>query len=149
MEEKTRKNKPNNIFKMLFDMAKPKKKKQKSKGESVTPQKPKAPFKVLLCITFSSNGNKIVNIFNEKDIIHSMVIKGYGTAQTSMLSMLGINETERDIVLGIVKTENSRNIIATMLEEFEKIGIKNTFCCLLSPSSANLEMIKLITGQGV
>ena len=72
------------------------------------------------------------------------MIRGYGTAESSMLSLLGIKETERDIVIGIVESENTENFIPQMLEEFNKNNLKGTFCALLSPSSASLEMLNFI-----
>ncbi|MBQ8749995.1 MAG: hypothetical protein IJZ29_05985 [Clostridia bacterium] len=151
-KEKKQKENSKSLLQKIIDKAQSKKKQSKAKANNdvATPTpKPKAPFKIILCITFASNGNKIVDIFNSKEITSSVVVKGYGTAHTNMLSVLGITETERDVVIGLVKTECSENLISNMLVEFDNHNIKNTFCCLLSPSSANLELIKLITQTGV
>jgi len=146
MHNMKNKEKDKNLFQKLISKAKlsDKRKEEISNTNATEKQKPKAPFKLLLCVGFSSQGKTIIEILKQKDIEMSMLVKGYGTAHSSMLSMLGIKETERDVVLGIVKTENSQNLISEILKSFESKNIKNTFCCLFSPTSASLETLNLI-----
>lgn len=149
-ENKTEKR---NLLQKIIDKASGKNKKAKVKENELSQneqeqQKPQAPFKLLICISLASNGGKVIQTLENKGIEHSAVIKGYGTAKTSMLSMLGINETERDVVFALVKTELSNGIIKQIVDEFNANNIKNTFCCLISPSSANIEMIKYIMKIG-
>lgn len=134
------------LLKTLFDKSFLKKQKTQKNDE---PKKLKAPFKVLLCITFASYGERITEIFKQRDIQMSMVVKGYGTAESSMMEILGIKETERDIVLGLVKSENTKNLVSEMITEFDKNKLKGTFCALLSPSSASMEMLNLLNLIGV
>lgn len=145
-----------NLLQKIIDKASGKSKKIKDaksnqlakQNQPQEPPKPQAPFKLLICISLASNGGKVIQTLESKGIEHSAVIKGYGTAKTSMLSMLGINETERDVVFALVKTETSKGIIKQIVDEFNANDIKNTFCCLISPSSANIEMIKYIMKIG-
>lgn len=141
-----------NIIKRIIEKASNKVKKEKKKADvPVTEkekQKPEAPFKLLICVCLASNGTKVVQLLEEKGIEHSAVAKGYGTAKTSMLSMLGINETERDVVFAIVKTELAKDIVPQLKEEFDTNNIKNAFCCKISPSSANIGMLKHILNIG-
>ena len=145
-----------NLLQKIIDKASAKTKKAKSaklkqattQKQPQEPPKPEAPFKLLICISLASNGGKVIQTLEGKGIEHSAVIKGYGTAKTSVLSMLGINETERDVVLALVKTEISKGIIQQIVNEFNANNIKNTFCCLIAPSSANIEMIKYIMKIG-
>ena len=141
-EPKTDTSKNNKIKKLLASGLSKKETKEKEV------KKMKAPFKILLCITFESLGSNVLEIFKTKNIKMSMVVKGYGTAQNNMLAVLGVKESERDIVIGVIKSENCENIISEMLQEFEKYNMKNTFCCLISPSSANVEMLSLIKTLG-
>ena len=130
---------------LLQKLIKKTKKKKQTKTKDLTQhQKQKAPFKIVLSISFASYGNKVIELFNQKGIKLSNMIRGYGTAESSMLSLLGIKETERDIAIGIVESENTENFIPQMLEEFDKNNLKGTFCALLSPSSASLEMLNFI-----
>ena len=88
-------------------------------------------------------------ILNQKEIHMSMVVKGYGTAQSSMLEVLGIKETERDIVLAIVQTNKCKNLISELMTEFNNHKLKGTFCAIVAPSSASMESLNYIKLIGV
>lgn len=152
LKEKTEKtiNSTKELFKKIVSKAtkKPTRKQEKTQELEIASEKPKAPFKVLLCITLQSNSDKILHYLNTRNIDNTMVVKGYGTAKTSLLSMLGINETERSVIFALVNAQLDANIVTDLKNECDKNEIKNTVSCLISPKSANLELLKHLTEIG-
>ena len=50
-----------------------------------------------------------------------MVIYGKGTANSEMLNLLGLAETEKSVILSVVREDKVNDVLETLKEKFEKI----------------------------
>ena len=62
-------------------------------------------------------GETVLDVLRENKILQNTSCQGRGTAPSSILEMLGLGATEKDIVLSFVKKEKSGDIIKKISEK--------------------------------
>lgn len=69
-------------------------------------------------------GDKVIRTAQELGVGFSVVCLGCGTATSSILDILGLGATEKDIVISFVKSDMSKQVIDGIIEklDFEKPG---------------------------
>lgn len=145
-EKKTMKSLLKKITENLTLKNKTDKKKNKEKEIQKKKEIP-APFKILMCITLTGIGDKIVNFLTENGVILHALTRGLGTASNSRLETLGITTNERDVIFALIQTEKVEEIIQKIDEMNKKNTYLDCFYCVLKPSSAELNLINLIMGE--
>ncbi len=102
-------------------------------------------IKLIITIVDRGNGEKISEMFRENGVIYNIIALGRGTAKSDILDYLGLGETEKDIVLSIVKEDKVKHIIESLKERFnlKKPGTGIAFSIPISSvdSAAALELI--------
>ena len=78
-------------------------------------------LKLLVTIVDRSKALYYTDLLEQFEINMQMVIYGKGTADRDMLSLLGLTDNDKAIILSVVREENIKDILETLAEKFEKI----------------------------
>lgn len=78
-------------------------------------------LKLLVTIVDRSKALYYTDLLEQFEINMQMVIYGKGTADRDMLSLLGLTDNDKAIILSVVREENVKDILETLAEKFEKI----------------------------
>lgn len=76
-------------------------------------------YKLLTTIVARGKGDKVVAMFNQKEIMFNLIILGEGTADSEILDYLGIGEIDKDVVLSIVSEEKIEDVIEELREKMQ------------------------------
>lgn len=76
-------------------------------------------YKLLTTIVARGKGEKVVDLFNKKEIMFNLIILGEGTADSDILDYLGIGEIDKDVVLSIVSEENVEEVMGELREKMK------------------------------
>ena len=118
---------------------------QNEKIDSVSSSK---RLDLVIAIVSRGTGEEVVDVLRENGIIQSLVCQGRGTAPSSILEMLGLGATEKDVVLGFAAHEQSRKTLEIISKkiEFEKPGRGIAFTVPLS-SVGGIMAFKFLTAE--
>ncbi len=84
-------------------------------------EKKTVPQKVKLMVTIvdRGKGERIVSMCNAEGITYNMIALGHGTANSEISEILGLGETEKDIVLSIVLEDKVKGILEQITREMQ------------------------------
>ena len=101
---------------------------------------------LVFTIVSRGKGEAVLDVFKENKILQNIICHGHGTAPSSILEMLGLGATDKDIVLSFVKAENSKKILSEISKklEFSKPGHGIAFTVPLE-SIAGIMSFKFLT----
>ena len=103
---------------------------------------------LVITIVSRGKGETVLDVFRENKILQNVICHGHGTAPSSILEMLGLGATDKDIVLSFVKAENSKKILSDISKklEFAKPGHGISFTVPLE-SIAGIMSFKFLTAD--
>ena len=103
---------------------------------------------LVFTIVSRGKGETVLDVLRENKILQNTICQGRGTAPSSILEMLGLGATEKDIVLSFVKNEKSEEIIRKISEKlvFSKPGNGISFTVPLQ-SVAGIAAFKFLTAD--
>ena len=103
---------------------------------------------LVITIVSRGKGETVLDVFRENKILQNVICHGHGTAPSSILEMLGLGATDKDIILSFVKVENSKIIIKNISKklEFSKPGHGIAFTVPLE-SIAGVVAFKFLTAD--
>lgn len=78
-------------------------------------------LKLLVTIINRSKTTFFIDTLEQFEINMQMVIYGKGTANSEMLNLLGLAETEKSVILSVVREDKVNDVLETLKEKFEKI----------------------------
>lgn len=78
-------------------------------------------LKLLVTVVDRSKALFYVDLLEQFEINMQMVLYGKGTANTEMLNLLGLAESDKAIILSIIREDKVLDIIETLNEKFEKV----------------------------
>ena len=78
-------------------------------------------LKMLITVVDRSKAIYYVDLLEQFEINMQTVIYGKGTAGSEMISLLGLAEPEKAIIISFVREDNVRDVVETLSEKFEKI----------------------------
>jgi len=78
-------------------------------------------LKLLVTVVNRSKETYYIDLLEQFEINMQMVLYGEGTANSQMLSMLGLAETEKVVILSSVREDKVKEIKNTLSEKFKKI----------------------------
>lgn len=105
---------------------------------------------VVITIVSRGKGETVVDLARENGVINNLLSQGRGTAPSSMLEMLGLGATEKDVIFSFVRDEQSRDIIDKIAKklDFSKPGNGISFTVPLQ-SVAGIMAFKFLTTDGL
>lgn len=81
----------------------------------------KLKLHMLFIIVDRKKGSKITDLLDDKGLHFHLIFLGRGTANSEILEYLGLGETEKDIIVSVVKEE----LVEDIFEDLKnKIGIE-------------------------
>ena len=103
---------------------------------------------LVITIVSRGKGETVLDVFRENKILQNTICHGHGTAPSSILEMLGLGATDKDIILSFVKAENSKKILSDVSKklEFSKPGHGIAFTVPLE-SIAGIMSFKFLTAD--
>ncbi|MBQ7308462.1 MAG: hypothetical protein IJW82_08075 [Clostridia bacterium] len=78
-------------------------------------------LKLLITIVNRGKGGFFVDLLENFSINFQCQLLGHGTADSEILDVLGLATQQKDIVLSIVKEEESKKIMDTLNEKFSTV----------------------------
>lgn len=101
---------------------------------------------IIFTIVSRGKGETVVDFLRDNGVLISTMSLGRGTAPSSILEMLGLGSTEKDIVMSFVKNEDSKKILKAISEkmDFAKPGKGISFTVPIQ-SVAGIMAFKFLT----
>lgn len=78
-------------------------------------------LKLLVTVVNRSKALFYEDLLEQFEVNMQVVILGKGTADSEMLRILGLAETEKAVILSLVREDKVKEIFETLSEKFEKI----------------------------
>jgi hypothetical protein len=78
-------------------------------------------LKLLVTVVNRSKALFYTDLLEQFEVNMQMVIYGKGTADSKMLNLLGIAESEKAVILSFVREDNISEILETLEEKFERV----------------------------
>ena len=78
-------------------------------------------LKVLITIVNRSKALFYTQLLEQYDVNMQMTLYGNGTANSEMLGLLGLVETEKAVILSIVREDKIKDIKMVLAEKFDKV----------------------------
>lgn len=106
-------------------MAKLLKKEVVKKEKNVSPAKKGVSnvkkLKILVTVIDKSKTLFYVDLLEQYEVNFQMIISGKGTANSEMLSLLGISEQDKSVIISCVREDRVKEILETLNEKFNKV----------------------------
>ena len=77
--------------------------------------------KVLITIVNRSKALFYTDLLEQYDVNMQMTLYGNGTANSEMLGLLGLVETEKAVIMSIVREDKIKDIKMVLTEKFDKV----------------------------
>ncbi len=116
----------------------------KEPRKAVKTEKPKSPptaktspnkLKLLIVIVDSSKSEYYSDLLQEFEINMRMIFSGRGTAQTEMLTLLGLAGSEKSVILGTIRDDRAKEALSTLEEKFQTIKNGKGVACTVPLTS--------------
>ena len=78
-------------------------------------------LKLLITIVNKSKATFFIDLLEQFEVNMQMVIAGKGTANSEMLSLLGLVESDKAVILSIVREDKIGDVLETLKEKFDKV----------------------------
>lgn len=78
-------------------------------------------LKLLVTIVNRSRTLLFLDVIEQFEVNMQMVIYGKGTASNEMLNMLGLAETDKAVILSIIREDKVKDALETLQEKFTKV----------------------------
>ena len=78
-------------------------------------------LKILVTIVDRSKSLFYMDLLEQYEVNMQVRILGKGTADSQMLNLLGLAETEKVVIISVIKEEKEKEILETLSEKFEKV----------------------------
>lgn len=78
-------------------------------------------LKLLVTIVNKSKSTFYLDLLEQYEVNMQMVISGKGTANSEMLNLLGLVESDKVVILSVVREDKINDVLETLKEKFEKI----------------------------
>jgi hypothetical protein len=106
---------------MSNQMTKPAADKIKLSSKHPVPQQAPQKLKLLVTIVDRNKGELYTDLLQSFDINVQMILAGEGTASTAMLQVLGLTNSDRAVLLSIVREDRSKEALQMLEEEFKTV----------------------------
>ena len=113
--------------------------------ENIKRQKQKnAPFKILIVVVGKKQGPAASKFLNAKKIDVQILFFSKDYSQSIVQNVFALNYVEQDTIIALVDSKKTNNLLNELSAEFGLNEESSNFACLMPPSSATLETIKIL-----
>lgn len=95
--------------------------KMRLQGKRQAPQASPKGLKLLITIVGRSKAEFYMDLLQSMEINVQMALSGYGTASTDMLQLLGLSDSDKSVILSIVREDRARETLALLGEKFKTV----------------------------
>lgn len=78
-------------------------------------------LKILVTIVDRSKSLFYTDLLEQYEVNMQMVLYGKGTATSETLNYLGLAETEKAVILSVIRDDKTKEIMEVLTEKFEKV----------------------------
>lgn len=78
-------------------------------------------LKLLITVVNKSKATFFIDLLEQFEVNMQMVIAGKGTANSEMLNLLGLVESDKAVILSIVREDKISDVLETLKEKFDKV----------------------------
>ena len=78
-------------------------------------------LKILVTVVNRSKSLFYMDLLEQYEVNMQTRILGRGTADSEMLNLLGLAETEKVVIFSVIKEEKEKEILETLSEKFERV----------------------------
>ena len=101
--------------------------------KTITPDVKK--LKLLITIVNRSRALLYLDVIEQFEVNMQMVIYGKGTASNEIINLLGLSETDKAVILSVIKEDKVKDALETLKEKFEKVKNGKGVACTVPLSS--------------
>lgn len=95
--------------------------KMRLQGKRQAPQASPKGLKLLITIVGRSKAEFYMDLLQSMEINVQMALSGYGTASTDMLQLLGLTDSDKSVILSIVREDRARETLSLLGEKFKTV----------------------------
>ena len=95
--------------------------KMRLQGKRQAPQASPKGLKLLVTIVGRSKAEFYMDLLQSMEINVQMALSGYGTASTDMLQLLGLSNSDKSVILSVVREDRARETLALLGEKFKTV----------------------------
>ena len=92
-------------------------------------------LKLLITIVNRSRALLFMDVIEQFEVNMQMVIYGKGTASNEIINLLGLSETDKAVILSVIKEDKVKDALETLKEKFEKVKNGKGVACTVPLSS--------------
>ena len=78
-------------------------------------------IKILITVVDKSKSIFFVDLLEQYEVNVQMVLYGRGTANSQMLDLLGINESDKAVILSFIREDKIKDAMETLSEKFKTV----------------------------
>ena len=78
-------------------------------------------MKLLITVVNKSKATFFIDLLEQFEVNMQMVIAGKGTANSEMLNLLGLVESDKAVILSVVREDKISDVLETLKEKFDKV----------------------------
>ncbi len=90
-------------------------------GKRPAPQQAPQKLKLLVTIVNRNKGELYADLLQAFDINIQMILAGEGTASTDMLQLLGLTDSDRAVLLSVVREDCAKEALQMLEEKFRTV----------------------------
>ena len=95
--------------------------KVKLQGKRQTAQTSPKRLKLLVTIVGRNKAEFYMDLLQSMEINVQMALSGYGTANTDMLQLLGLTDSDKSVILSVVREDRAWETLALLGEKFKTV----------------------------
>lgn len=104
-----------------------------------------APFKILICVVNQKEGPQVAKFLNDKKINVQLFVFAKDYSSSLAKGVFALDIVDQDLILSLVDNKKTANLLQELSATFDlNCESEHKFACILPPSSATLETIKLL-----
>ncbi len=92
-------------------------------------------LKLLIVIVDAVKSEYYSDLLQNFEINMKLIFSGRGTAQTEMLSLLGLTGSEKSVIIGTVREDRAKDALSTLEEKFRTIKNGKGVACTVPLTS--------------
>lgn len=78
-------------------------------------------LKILITVVNRSKALFYMDLIEQYEVNMQLVLYGQGTANSEMLNLLGLAETDKAVIVSVIREDNAKEILETLAEKFVKV----------------------------
>ena len=92
-------------------------------------------LKLLVTIVPRSRVLLYIDVIEQFEVNMQTVVYGKGTASNEMLSLLGLAESDKAVILSMIREDKVKDTLETLKEKFEKVKNGKGIACIIPMKS--------------